>query len=162
MISFRQNLFTMIKTKTLGILAATLALINIGLVFIIMTGPPKHGGPGGFKSLKEAESHIQEKFGFDENQMKSFRESKEKHQKSSGELHEQLDELSGTFYMSDDAQDQDLRDSLLQEINEVSEKIYLNNSRHFDEVRTICSRDQLPELEHFISSLLKPRTNKRN
>lgn len=46
------------------------------------------------------------------------------------------------------------RESLLKSINEISSKIYNNNVTHFDEVRSLCSPDQDPEMKNFINSLL--------
>lgn len=150
----------MSKIKTLTILVGILALINIGLLIFLLIGKPKGHGPKGMRDKEKAEMFIQKKFGFDENQMKSFAKSKMIHRSLAQDLEAQLNDLSKSFYTIESDDIQVVRDSLMKEINSVSESIYMNNVKHFDEVRAICKPEQLPEMESFVNGLLK-RKKKR-
>ena len=141
----------MSKTKTLSILVGVLSIVNIGLLIFLFIGIPKGPGPNGFRNKDKAERFIQEKFGFDDEQMSEFQTSKTKHMQNAKDLEIVLENLSRSFYMVSNDEE---RDSLMKSINEVSAKIYMNNVTHFDEVRSICTADQIPEMENFINGLL--------
>ncbi len=143
------------KIKTLSFLVGILALINIGLLIFLLMGPPRHKGPKGMRGKENAEKFIQMKFGFDEGQMKQFRRSKVEHMNTSKALYSQLDKLSAVYYNDDSTDNNANQDSLLNDIQVLSEEIYRNNKKHFDEVRGICRSDQLPELENFINGLIQ-------
>jgi hypothetical protein len=142
------------KIKTLGILVGVLSVVNIGLLIFIFLGIPKSPGPNGFVDKEKAEKFIQEKFGFDETQMIEFRKSKSDHLQHAKELEMNLENLSRSYYTVDNPEQ---RDSILNRISEISRNIYENNVIHFDQVRSICTPDQLPEMEHFINGLLRQK-----
>ena len=141
----------MSKVKILGILVGVLSIINIGLLIFLFLGIPKGPGPEGFRSKEKAEQFIQEKFDFDTDQMSKFSESKANHMQNAKDFEIELENLSRSFYMVSNAAK---RDSLLKSINDISAKIYINNVTHFDEVRSICTPEQMPEMEKFINGLL--------
>lgn len=143
------------KTKVLSILVVVLAIVNIGLILFLVVGIPPQRGPGMFKDQNPAEAFIKEKFKFDDDQMKAFNESMEKHKSTTRATKEALDKLSRKYYMSTDTSDKSERDGLLDEIGALSNDIYIQNMIHFDEVRNICNEDQVLEMEGFIRSLLK-------
>ena len=151
----------MSKIKTLTILVGILALINIGLLIFLLIGKPKGHGPKGMRGKEKAEMFIQKKFGFDNDQMKSFTKSKMIHRSSAQELEVQLKDLSTSFYIVESDNKQEVRDSLMNEINRVSESIYMNNVKHFDEVRKICKPKQLLEMESFVNGLLKNKRKRK-
>jgi len=144
-----------------------LALINIGLLIFLFVGRPQAHGPEGFKGKDRADQFIQKKFGFDQDQMKSFSKSKVIHRNVNQDLQTKLDQISQSFYLNESPDEDPIRDSILSEINLVSNEIYRNNANHFDEVKSICKPEQLPELKKFIRSLLPqnrkdgPKRNKK-
>jgi len=148
------------KIKTLSILVGILALINIGILAFFLIGKPKGHGPKGNRGGEKAHMLIKEKFGFDDSQMKSFQKSRMIHMETVKILEKQLTELSRSYYTIEVANKKEVRDSLMNEINEVSENIYKSNLKHFDEVREICKPEQLPEMRNFVNGLLN-RNEKR-
>ena len=149
------------KIKTLTILVGILAIINIGLLIFLLVGKTRGHGPKGPRDKEKAGMFIQKKFGFDESQMKSFRESKANHRSNVEELEGQLAELSRSFYTVESDDKQEVRDSLMKVINQVSESIYMSNVKHFDDVREICRPEQLPEMENFVKGLLNRKMKRK-
>ena len=61
---------------------------------------------------------------------------------------------SSVEYYETGLQDTALRDSLIQVINDLNEKVYRVNSKHFDDLRTIGTESQQVEIDKFIKHLL--------
>lgn len=138
------------KIKTLKSLVLILAVINIVLIAsIFFRKRPPHR-----LNEKKAESVIQKRFSFDDNQMNAFKESKNKHKEKSKELESSLEKISAEFYTSSSIVNEHLLDSILI----ITEDIYKLNDTHFDEIRSICKKDQLPEVEEFIIQHISRRS----
>lgn len=133
------------KIKLLRILVGLLVATNLVLVFWLMRPkPPGPGGPG-------AEARIQRIFGFDEEQMDAFRQSRDELGKSMHQQMQSINDLSIAYYSSSDQHE---KDSLLAEVITATESIYALNDNHFDDIRQICREDQIKHLQGLIRSLV--------
>ena len=150
------------KVKVLTILVGILFVLNLGLMYMSFFGPKMNKrGPGPAIGQENADLFIRSRFGFDEDQMKSFKESKTTHGKSLRPVNKQLQELSREYYLSYD-QDNAIQDSILSEIQKLDVQIYKINSKHFAEVALICTEEQKPELNNFIRSLVDGQPDAKN
>ena len=150
------------KVKVLTILVGILFVLNLGLMYMSFFGlKSDNKGPGPGFGQENADLFIKSRFGFDEDQMKSFKESKSTHGKSLRPVNKQLQELSRSYYLSYD-KDNEIQDSILSEIQKLDVEIYKINSRHFAEVALICTEKQKPELNNFIRSLVDGQHDARN
>ena len=115
-------------------------------------GPPHRGGKAA------ADRFIQEKFHFDDTQMKAFNLSREKHFKAINATKRQLAEHSQAYYLTPDQQTT-TKDSLLQLIQTQNLEIYRINNTHLEEIRQICRPDQIPYLKEFIKEQARSPNN---
>lgn len=92
------------------------------------------------------------RFSFDDNQVELFEISKTKHMEQSRSLAMELEDASLAYYNYSGVNE--IKDSLYSNIEYITQKIYKANSIHFDDVRSICTPEQLPEMDLFIKSLL--------
>jgi len=129
--------------------------MNIALIsFMVLNKGPKRGGE------RPAENLLKEKFKFDDAQMLQFDLSRDEHKKKGRVLKEKLNETSRKFYNS--AEDTADRQALLDSILSLSKEVYLNNENHFNDMRAICKKDQLDNIESFIDGLMdKDRPRRR-
>ena len=149
------------KTKTLSILVGILVVLNIALLVFLLFGRAKGPKRGGHHGKGKPSRFIQKTFDFDEKQMAQFDQSKESHFENLRELHSELSQLSESFYLIDRNEDSSKSDSLMSEINSLNQEIYMRNLKHFEEVRSICTPDQVDGMEAFIKELVKRQRGKR-
>lgn len=130
-----------------------LVILNIALLLFLVLGRKKKSGPRDHPHNPEfALDRISTHFGFDESQVKLFEASKNKHKNSVNFLYLQLEETSKQYYLVES--DEELRDSLLSIITNSNHNIYKSNTLHFDEIRKICTSEQLPKIDRFIQNLI--------
>jgi len=140
------------RIKTLKLIIALLLLVNIGqLAFFFLNHKSDNR-----KGVARAEAVMQERFGFDERQMNLFIESRNKHRFDIGKLNRTLEELSLAYYSSIDEKQQSV---LLDSILTTSAAIYARTHDHFDDIRAICTQEQLSQMDGFIKDLMSK--NKR-
>lgn len=134
-----------------------LTLLNVALVAFLLMGPQK--GPLGPPPADDqtATAAIKQNFGFDDQQIEQFVLSRNKHAKKMKALTPKLKEASLAYYQSSKAEE---KDSLFQIADQYSDEIYFANNAHFEEVRTICTPEQLPKMNIFINALLN-KDNKK-
>jgi hypothetical protein len=143
------------KIKTLKLLSGLLLLINIGLIsFMIFNKGPRE------RNHKKAEAHLKKTFGFNDNQMVKFGEFRDEHRQRGHQLSDQLAATSKAYYNTVD--DDTSKRILLDSIVKLSKEVYLNNDRHFNDMRSICNPEQLKNISRFIDNLMdKQRPPKR-
>ncbi len=146
----------------LSILVGLLVLLNIIVLSFLLIGK-KHNGPGPNKHNPERHgNHIKERFDFDDSQVKMFEISKSKHMELTKDLSSTLKEASLAYY--NEESENTNKDSLYSDVMSITQKIYEANDTHFDEVRKICTAEQLPAMNDFIKGLLNrkgPRRSKK-
>ncbi|MEM0993922.1 MAG: hypothetical protein AAGI49_12865 [Bacteroidota bacterium] len=146
------------KVQILSILVAALLLLNLALIY----GLTQRSFTAGAEQLSEEErmemprrdgQQLHRQMDFNEAQMERFEASKELHRVKMQKYQQQLRKLSKTYYYLNATDTLD-RTALLAEINQVSNNIYQTNARHFDDLRAICTPEQLPKLDRFIGHLI--------
>lgn len=144
------------KIKFLSILVGLLIALNIvvlSFLFVGERGP--HDRPD-----KGPKISIYEKFAFTDNQKELFDISRAKHMEQSKNLARQLEDISIAYYRI--KADNQVKDSLYSSIVSISQKIYEANDNHFNEIRKICTVDQLPEMDEFIKGLIRGKGHRGN
>lgn len=139
------------KIKLLSIVVGLLVLLNVivlSFLFLGMNNHPNQGPP----NREGTRNSLIEKFGFDENQINLFEISRTKHMELSRSHSKQLEEASIAYYNS--SASNEIRDSLYSNVESMTQKTYKANSTHFEDVRNICTPEQLPEMDNFIKGLL--------
>ncbi len=144
------------KEKLLTILVFILVILNIGtLAYVTIRQKPHHNEKRMGKQLHDKNNaKFQKLLGFDEAQMKAFRKSKETHKGKVHELNRILSQSSKEFYHKIEQYNSQNQDVLINKIDSINHLIYAANSDHFQELRIICTEDQLPQLHKFIDHLL--------
>lgn len=99
-----------------------------------------------------------EKFAFDEEQMKLFYLSRDNHREAMIALNPKLQKASLAYYKEEKASPN--IDDLFAEADKINDAIYKINKKHFEEVRAICTKEQLKNFDPFIASLLKTSLNR--
>ncbi|MDF1696159.1 MAG: hypothetical protein P1U56_10020 [Saprospiraceae bacterium] len=134
-----------------------LLLLNIGLVSALFMGKRAGNHPQP-RNDQHANKIIKERFDFTDEQMATFLASKNKHRTSMEEIKPALNAMSSTYYMQSTSSMQ--KDSLLSEINLLTNNIYEANHLHFQEIKAICQPNQMAELDQFIKHLIGPKRPK--
>jgi len=141
------------KVKFLSILVGLLIALNIIILGFLLL--KKDANRRVERPRMGNENMIPEQFGFDENQLLEFEKTREEHKESSKALNRQLVDVSMKYYntLATDT----MRIAYQSEVLDITKRIYEVNSKHFDDIRSICNEDQLSNMEHFISTLVNKR-----
>ncbi|GAB5524629.1 MAG: hypothetical protein Roseis2KO_25010 [Roseivirga sp.] len=115
-----------------------LLLINIALIMVIKFGPKPHGSGKGMRD------EISLKLNFDEEQNAKFRELVRKHRDQVADIRKEEQTLIKQYFGGLNSDTQELQqDQLVEEINQVQKKKLEVTYAHFQEVRSICTNEQL-------------------
>ena len=143
------------KIKLLSLLVGLLVLLNV-IVLCFFLFSKQHRGPiNGHHIPDRPGNDIKESFGFNDNQADLFEISKGKHVEESKSLSKELKDASLAYYKH--SASIEIKDSLYANVESITQKIYVANDTHFNEVRNICTPDQLPQMDEFIKGLLTRR-----
>lgn len=150
----------MTKIKVLTISVIALVAINISLVIFIMLGPgmhrPKHEGP---------RSYIVNKLNFDKAQEKAYDNLILQHQQSIQEEENQAHTLKQALYSNLRSDSSTNVDSIYLQLSEVQIKMEEIHFMHFQEIRKLCRKDQIPafdELSNELEELFSRKPPRRN
>ena len=143
------------KIKLLSILIGLLVLLNVIVLCFFLIGKQHIGPINGHHIPDRHGNNIKESFGFNDNQADLFEISKNKHVEESKSLSKDLKDASLDYYQHSESIE--TKDSLYANIQSITQKIYEANDNHFNEVRKICTADQLPQMDEFIKGLLNRR-----
>jgi len=141
------------KISILKWLVGLLVLLNIAILAFMFFGNKPHPPHKG--KMSKGDKFIQKRFNFNDEQMKVFKASKQKHTNSTTAVAKSLVDASKAYYLLDVNKTTE-KDSMLNEMLLMSKDIFLANDQHFQEMRDNCNPDQLHELDNFINSLLGP------
>jgi len=138
------------KTSTLKWAIALLAILNIALMVFLWSSKSHHKGPHR-DSPRGGEAFIQQRFGWDDAQLSLFVKSKKEHGELMKPAQKQLFEVSRMYYLETDTAKQSI---LNDRVLSITEEIYQINQKHLNDIRSICTPAQLPEVENFIDHLV--------
>ena len=125
-----------------------MVILNLGLMAFVWRSSHRAPAP----MLREPD--ITRAFDFNTDQVKRFEESKRNHRERMQELQRNLTDASVEYYQTAvNAPEQ--ADSLLANINTISNQIYQNNLSHFIDIREICTPEQRKDLNAFIANLIR-------
>lgn len=131
------------RSTILYVVIAVLVATNLYLLQMVRWHPPRH------QMTKGTIEDVRKEFGFSEDQMKAFVQSKESHEKKIAKIDTILGKASGDYYLNPEGPN----DSIMVELLKLSEGIYKINYQHFDEVRDLCDEDQKKTLINLITNL---------
>ncbi len=147
------------KVKVLSLLSVGLVLTNLLLLWFLFNHGPKPPGGEGPRNL------IIERLGFDTEQSAAYDKLITRHQADIDSAQQQLMALKNSLYASlQKDQQEELRDSLILEINKVQMKIENIHYNHFLDIKRLCKPGQqqaFNALTADIAKLFSPRPPKR-
>jgi len=133
------------NNKLLIAIIVCLVLLNLLLIGFILSKP---GMPG---KGKPDDARLQKMFDFSNDQMAEFKKVKAIHIKEMETLLKSLNDKSNQYY---DLSISNSKDELLKEISVIDQQIYIQNLKHFEDIKAICNDDQMDALDKFIKILL--------
>ena len=98
---------------------------------------------------------------FDKEQMEIFHKSKKQLKSTIKVYRKQYDDLSKTYYQSIFKNDSPEKAQILQQLNEISNAIFEANLKHFEEIKALCTPEQLPRFEKFMGDMFAHPKNKK-
>jgi periplasmic protein CpxP/Spy len=142
------------KTTLLTLLCVCMGLINIGLLWWMLSGPPrpKHEGP---------RAVIIEKLGFDQGQGARYDVLINEHRNSIGAIEAKINSEKKALYSflvqnqstNSGAPSPEVADSITTIIGQLQQEIELIHFLHFSEIRSICRPDQYEKYNALCSEL---------
>ena len=131
------------NNRALILLVAILLLTNIGvLIYFLNSNKPNKSEPP--RERKSPVDYVKEEIGFNETQAAEFKKLHEAHMDSLKVLGEEIRKSKTAFFNL--LQQQGVADSTIgaaaERVGEMQEAFELNNFRHFQRVRAICSDSQ--------------------
>jgi len=131
------------NNRALILLVAILLLTNIGvLIYFLSSSKPSRPEPP--KERKSPVDYVKEEIGFNETQAAEFKKLHESHMDSLKILGEEVRKSKTAFFNL--LQQQNVGDSSVRvaadKIGRAQEEFELNNFRHFQRVRALCSDSQ--------------------
>jgi protein CpxP len=147
------------KLKVLSWLVVTLAVINIGVVSMMVFRRPPHPIHHGPKAL------IIEKLQFDATQIAEYDKLIAVHRQGVNRTEQQIHDLKNDLYsLLNKELNEHKRDSLISEIGKWQVKIENIHYKHFMDLKGICTKEQLPlfkKLTLEIARLFSPHPKRR-
>jgi periplasmic protein CpxP/Spy len=135
----------MSKSRFYQIIIAALFILNMVFVFLHINRPERASRP------KEI---IIERLHFDNSQIAKYESLVQKHHQLVSENQTKINELKNNFYQQLYKSNDSLKiDSLARDIAELEKKAELINFRHFQDIKKICTPQQLPLFENLIKDL---------
>lgn len=101
------------------------------------------------------EKDLLDNLGLSQDQLNAFEESKENYKQKSRMLNEELNNTSIQYYKASIGDS--TRVNIHTDIMNLTDKIYQTNLEHFDELRGLCTPNQIEKMEEFIGALIKGR-----
>lgn len=140
----------MSKVKLLSLLAAVLFLINLVLIGFLFLKPGKHGPGEGPKKL------IIERLNLNREQVVQYEALIREHRKSIHQADRELREAKNQLYqtLSHHATDS-LQQLMLEKTAKIHQHIEEIHYRHFQDIRALCSPEQLPAFDSLRRDLSK-------
>lgn len=147
------------KVKLLSLLSIGMLMANLLLLWFLFTHRP--GPPGG----QGPRNIVIERLGFDKDQAKAYDKLITGHQAEIEKAQQQLMTLKNSLYASlMDEDQQNIKDSLILEINKVQMNIENIHYDHFLDIKRLCKPEQqqaFNALTAEIAKLFSPRPPKR-
>lgn len=144
------------KNKYLSILVGLLVLLNIVVLgYIFLNNPHKPKSP---PDRHPMEKDLLARLNLKADQIKILENSKDQYIEQSRQLNEKLNETSIRYYNANI--EDSIRIELHDEILDLTDKIYQVNLKHFDELRSLCSPDQIEIMEEFIEALIRRKRHR--
>lgn len=154
------------KNRTLLFIIAFLILTNIAVVVYFLrqpektgkdaTPPPPQGQSGGRNGIA---TQLQKDVGFSEEQIAKYKEMKAAHWKIAKPLFDAMQKSKDSLYelVKLPQVDEELLEDRAENVAERQEALEIQGFRHFKEVRSLCTPEQLPRYD----SLLKKIINRK-
>lgn len=136
-----------------------LVLLNIMILSFIFLGKSNNGFRRDMHRPPPPGERMNERLGLNDDQKEIFESSRQKHIEFVKNLSQELEEASLAYYLHESKDE--LKDSLFADVILITDKIYKANDTHFNEVRSIFTDKQQPEMERFMSSILMRRGSRR-
>lgn len=143
------------KVKLLTVIVIGLLLVNIAtLGFIFFSGPKKGREQGKRPMPREI---IIEKLHFDSNQIAAYDKTIKAHQRAIENLDREIRNAKNELYkqLNDTQINNQIKDSLLQQISNFQKHIETTHFNHFLEIKQLCHPDQLESYSELTEELSK-------
>ena len=150
----------MSKVKLLSILCGGLLIINLGLIWFLVSHKPSRPRGEGPKKM------IIKKLNFDENQIIAYDKLIDWHRSEIRKSDKKMLELKNQLYstlLADTALN--IKDSIIKEIGNLQMSVEQIHYKHFRDIRQLCKPGQLNAFEEFsleITDLFPSTRNKQH
>jgi protein CpxP len=140
--------------------------LNLSLIGFLMWGPsastpppgpeggPGHGRPG-MGPPPKLDRFLKQELGWDADQMAQFERAKAAHLEESQRLRQQMWGLRQELHALDQSQPEAVA-ALLDQVGQQQRLIEASMWEHFQELRAICTPEQLPQFDRLKQDLLLP------
>ncbi|MEI7801078.1 MAG: hypothetical protein WCI97_00365 [Bacteroidota bacterium] len=150
------------KVKIIGTIAIVLLAINIFWVWFFITHKP----PGRNREPKKV---IIEKLHLDETQKAAYEKLIDAHRQNMQQSEHEMMQLKNQLYASlQEGKQEDLSDSIINEIGKVQIEIEHVNYKHFQDIKKLCKPEQLKSFDELCLEIAKlfapphPPENEKN
>ena len=138
------------KKKVLIILVVVLTLINVLFIAFHLFGPHRRHGERG----KEKQEFVIRELDFDKMQQKEYRNLVVIHSQTILSLRKKQVDIKTNLYQTiGEENTSNKRGDYLQKLSLINNEIELTNLNHFDDIRALCRKDQIPRFKKFRSNL---------
>ncbi|RPD39385.1 Spy/CpxP family protein refolding chaperone [Chitinophaga barathri] len=154
---------TFARNKVLSVLVIILLLTNLLLLFFFVWRTPEEAPKSNNKGRGEVLQLLEKQVGFSKEQLEQYKQLKDQHwerlKPSFGELRAARD----SFYilLKQDSVPDSVLTAAADSIGAKQVTIDLQTYRHFREVRSLCTPEQLPQYDSVVQHVMKKMNNFR-
>ncbi len=154
---------TFVRNKVLSVLVIILLLTNLLLLFFFVWNKPDEGVKGPVRGRGEVTQLLEKEVGFSKQQLDQYKQLKDQHwermKPSFGELRIARDNLYKL--LNESSVPDSVVTAAADSIGARQVVIDLQTFRHFREVRSLCTPEQLPRFDSVVQHVMKKMNNFR-
>jgi hypothetical protein len=147
------------KIKSLTFIVIVLLAINIAMIIFFINNKPAEQNPPE-KNQSIVATFLQNDIGFDEHQMELYKKVKESDFEKGRSIFHELRNAKNNFY--ENIYRKDVADSILEKsaamIGKKQEAVDMQMLKHFRNVRSICTEQQLPKFDSLFKNVIEKIT----
>ena len=132
------------KVKVLSLLTLLLAVLNVALIGVFALKKDKQKGPH-----RPIKAIVSERLGFDQDQVKRYESAIKEHRQLVGDMQREKQTLKKELFGMIGAGNSAEESRIIRKLADLQVRIEKGHFDHFEEIRSICTSEQLPAFEEF-------------